>query len=264
MANLSSPGTITDDDADTTKDFYALVETGGTDAQAKFTDLAFGSSSQQIYFSFTVAAGMTTGGAGLVIKSLNLNGDGSTIDLTLPADVTLEDINIDTDPPAIASFYACDEDGVQITDTTLISTVTSGYVCMESDGDSIFFADGPLGNLTLSLANIVPAVTARYLSGIGTGKLIFQWDSVAGNRGTDAAVAGTDAFDPTPTVLRDQAGNALTLTLPNTWLIDANELNFAVPKSLLTGSAWWIGTGGDGADIGDLTLVPGDRVLIME
>lgn len=240
------PVALTDANTNTTKDFTATATVGGQTFTATHSFPAFATEATTHYLTGTVPASSS----GLLETiTLNLNGDAmGTADLTIGAGKNVgsnSEIYFDTSAPAIASFYACDEDGVQITDTTLISTETSGYVCMESDGDSIFFANGPLGNLTLSLANIVPAVTARYLSGIGTSKLIFKWDSVAGNRGTDAAVAGTDAFDPTPTVLRDQAGNALTLTLPNTWLIDANELNFAVPKSLIYGAGWWVASDWD-------------------
>lgn len=240
------PVALTDANSNSTKNFTGTATVGGQTFTATHSFPAFATEATTHYLTGTVPASSS----GLLETiTLNLNGDAmGTADLTIGAGKNVgsnSEIYFDTSAPAIASFYACDEDGVQITDTTLISTVTSGYVCMESDGDSIFFADGPLGNLTLSLANIVPAVTARYLSGIGTSKLIFQWYSVAGNRGTDAAVAGTDAFDPTPTVLMDQAGNALTLTLPNTWLIDANELNFAVPKSLIYGAGWWVASDWD-------------------
>lgn len=89
---------------------------------------------------------------------------------------------------------------------------------------------------------------------------VFGLELQAGDRCADLGSATT--IDYGTGSIRDAAGNMASTTSLN--IAASAAIVLAVPKNADNGSAWWVGSSGDAANIGDLTLVPGDRILIME
>ena len=146
------------------------------------------------YFSDTVEAGDTS--ADLTLSAnftrtddkLEYGGAGGTEIAYTYAEKALG-IAIDTSAIdfSAGAFYHCNSSGTQIDTETTYTTGETCYVCVDSDGDYVWFNEGPLSNVKKGMSYGYPSDEQfwSYYDGISTGTLIFYHTVTAGERGTD-------------------------------------------------------------------------------
>jgi len=216
-----------------------------------------GSASTLHYFTGIVPAGAVT--SDLTIIALDFDG----LSLTIPAGHNLNDsadIAFDTTTPGIENIRLCNEDKTTITSGVTVTTPTTQYICLDSDGNNLFFANGTLSNLKITLTG-EPATIAKYYDGIGTQTIQLEYTTVPGSRGSAIEAVSVNAFEHGTTTIQDQAGNEIDYTLPSVDLNTFGDINFLVPKNLSTGTGWIIST--NWATDKPATIVSGDHFVIL-
>jgi len=171
---------------------YIEGETGGTDIQCPL-QTANGSGIYQLDFLCTVVAGMATSDLALTANEIQENSGsitGGSLDCpdSGPGSLQYEsDVAIDTSAPGgWSTLNLCDADGNDLTADKLYHTNKYIYFKLCSDGDSIWFNDGPVDAITLTFSPTTGSdIVARYYGGasgfgIGNSCWIFR-----GRIGTD-------------------------------------------------------------------------------
>jgi cyclophilin family peptidyl-prolyl cis-trans isomerase len=171
-----------------------------------------GSGTASLSFSYVVATGDNTADLDYASTSaLVLNGGGiqdaagNAALLTLPATGTdglaIQQIVIDTTPPAVAAVSSTQAAGVYAAGTTVPITVTFDKLVTVTGAPQLTLNDGAV---------------ATYVSGSGTASLTFTYSVAAGQNTADLDYASTDALVLNGVSIQDAAGNAALLTLPAT------------------------------------------------
>ena len=120
----------------------------------------------------------------------------------------------------ISAFFHCDVDKVQIEEETTYNAGDTCYLCAQTSGGNLFFADGPANNIKIGTNMSYPAlVDFNYHTGIGTAILQFARVIQPGDRDSDLQAEGVAedvGLIHGATKLTDVGGTEIIYTLPQT------------------------------------------------
>jgi len=157
-----------------------------------------GSGTNNLVFNYAIASGQNT--SDLAIKTFNLSGvkdqAGNSVNLTGAPTMPAGTLKIDTTAPTLASIATS---GQGITGGT--GHLNSGTVHLTVGASEAVNVSGT-PSLTLNDGG-----TAKYVSGSGTDKLVFDYTVGKGQKTSDLAVSSFNLSG-----VEDQAGNNVSLT----------------------------------------------------
>jgi len=213
---------------------YLTVETGANDLKLEYLS---GDNTTVLQWGTTASAGYKIIAA-MVSADLAISGNITLNGMTMTGSEDLSTyltggslaansaIVIDTTAPSISAFFHCNSSKVQIdAETTYVAGETC-YLCVQSDGDTIFFNDGPLSNVKIGTDMAYPDKEEfEYYAGIGTTILQFARVIQIGDRDLDLQAEGTaggTGLIHGATKLIDGGSNEITYTLPQADLAGGN------------------------------------------
>jgi len=170
-----------------------------------YADYASGSGTGALVFQYTVQPGDTDAN-GISIVGLLTNGGslrdsaGNDSDLTLNGVGNTVDVLVDTTAPVVGSVYV-PLSGYYNAGDVLSFTVNAS--------EAVFVNGSPRLALTIGSSTVY----ADYVSGSGSGTLVFQYQVQAGDTDADGIVV--TGLQSNGATLRDKAGNDANLTLNN-------------------------------------------------
>ncbi|WP_179958434.1 DUF4347 domain-containing protein [Chitinimonas arctica] len=180
------------------------LDTGGT----VYASYVSGSGSGALVFRLTVAAGQADGNGVSLAGSLDLNGGtlrdtvGNAVVTTLNGVASTAGVLIDAVLPTVANVSVPAADHYQAGEVLSFTVNTSEAVTVNTGG----------GTPRLAITVGGATVYANYVSGSGTGALLFQYTVLAGHNDSDGiALAGS--IDLNGGAIADGVGNNLATAL---------------------------------------------------
>ncbi|WKY30959.1 DUF4347 domain-containing protein [Pseudomonas donghuensis] len=197
------------------------LDNGGT----VYANYLSGSGTAALVFRLTVASGQLDSNGITVASTLQLNGAtlrdglGNNAGTTLNGVPSTSGVLIDAVVPSVATVSVPAAGSYNSGDVLSFTVNTSEAVIVDTSGGT--------PRLLLNIGGVTRHAT--YVSGSGTGALLFQYTVQAGNNDANGiGVAGT--LDLNGGAVRDGAGNALNLSLNNLGSTSSVRVDTVAPQ----------------------------------